>query len=290
MAKYCVVYNPRAGFISSRKLLEDLFRRKRLDAVFIKCDKRINSVLAKEIANGAKVLVAAGGDGTVNTVVWHTVKSKLTLAVIPIGTYNHFAKDLKIPLEADKAVALIARGKTKVVDVASLNDKLFVNLSSIGVYPRMVSFRSRASHLIGKRLASFLAAVKAASWPRQYDLAFAVDGKRFSRKASLVALSNNSYEATKTGFANRQGIESGWLWLYIIKAASPLQLARLTIRTYLGKTDAERDFEEYTARRVVINLRGRKRKIAVAADGEVLHLSSPLVFSIKPKALRVITK
>ena len=288
MPKYCVVYNPSAGSISKRRLLEDLFETKKLQAVFIKCDQRLGANLAKAIDNGSKVLVAAGGDGTVNTVAAFALKLKLPLGIVPIGSYNHFAKDLKLPMKTAEAVAVIAVGKTTAVDVGTLNSRLFLNLASLGIYPHLVHIRHKASRVLGKHLGNALGVASAGIWPLQYDLDFTIDGKRLSRRASLVVVANNSYQTGRTGFTNRTELNRGWLSLYIIKAGHPWQVVRLTIKSYLGKTDADPDFEEYTAKRISITPKRIRGRIPIALDGELAHLTSPLIYSMKPKSLKVI--
>jgi diacylglycerol kinase family enzyme len=287
MAKYCVVYNKRAGFLSSERLLHDLFEANKLDAEFIKCSSSVDRRIDGAVKKGSRIIVAVGGDGTVNTVAAHVAGTNLAMAVVPIGTYNHFAKDLNIPLEADKAIALIARGKARKIDTATVNGRLFVNLSSIGLYPRLIHARSRTLFL-GKRLSNILGAIQSVSWPLLHDIDVSVDGKNFSRRTSLVVVSNNSYEITKTGFANRLRLDGGWLWLYIVKSQRPWQLLRVGWRSWRGNTDAELDFEEYTAKNVRITSPGRHKMITVALDGEVVHFRSPLIYAINSKSLKVL--
>ena len=90
------------------------------------------------VENGASIVVAAGGDGTISAVASGLIGSPATLGVLPIGRLNHFAKDLKIPLDVKKAVATIAARHMVSIDVGTVNDRAFINNSSIGIYPNLV--------------------------------------------------------------------------------------------------------------------------------------------------------
>jgi diacylglycerol kinase family enzyme len=89
------------------------------------------------------VFVAAGGDGTVNAVASAVAGTERCMGVLPVGTLNHFAHDLGLPLKLEAAVAAITGGRTRGIDVAEVNGAVFVNNSSIGAYPTMVLDRER---------------------------------------------------------------------------------------------------------------------------------------------------
>src|ERR1700688_3057648 len=89
-------------------------------------------------------IVVGGGDGSVRTVASVLAGSDVPLGIIPLGTLNHFARDLRIPVFADRAVAVIASGEQRYVDVGEINGKIFINNSSIGIYPYLVLERERS--------------------------------------------------------------------------------------------------------------------------------------------------
>src|SRR5205085_4914339 len=104
-------------------------------------DNDIRAITRRAIADGVETIVAAGGDGTINAVAAEVADSGRTLGVLPLGTLNHFAKDLGIPLDLERAVQVITRGRVAPVDVAEVNGRVFVNNSSLGIYPHIVSMR-----------------------------------------------------------------------------------------------------------------------------------------------------
>ncbi|MEO7987464.1 MAG: diacylglycerol kinase family protein, partial [Gemmatimonadales bacterium] len=101
----------------------------------------VADTVRRAIEAGAVAVVAAGGDGTVSAVAAELIRSETPLGVIPAGTLNHFAKDLGVPLDLEGAVEVIASGKVTAIDVGEVNDRVFINNSSIGVYPRIVELR-----------------------------------------------------------------------------------------------------------------------------------------------------
>src|SRR5512141_2280718 len=93
------------------------------------------------IAAGVQTVVAGGGDGTINEVASLLVGTKLTLGVLPLGTLNHFAKDLGVPLDLEGAVRTVVQGRVAEVDVGEVNGRVFVNNSGLGIYPQIVAER-----------------------------------------------------------------------------------------------------------------------------------------------------
>src|SRR3982751_1503854 len=97
-----------------------------------------------------EVVVAGGGDGTISSVAGTLVGTGKVLGVLPVGTLNHFAKDLGLPLDLDGAVQAIVRGKVREVDVAEVNGNIFINNSSLGIYPHIVSNREAQQERLGR--------------------------------------------------------------------------------------------------------------------------------------------
>ena len=110
--------------------------------------------LAAEARAAGGVVVAGGGDGTIAAVAAALVDTDVTLGVLPLGTLNHFAKDLGIPLDLEAAVRTLFAGNVARVDVGEVNGRIFLNNSSIGFYPQIVRERERLQrHGTGKWVA-----------------------------------------------------------------------------------------------------------------------------------------
>ena len=102
-----------------------------------------NRALQRVKRNEVDVIVAGGGDGTIHTIAAVLAGTGVPLGILPLGTLNHFAKDLGIPMELHDAVDVVAAARGVNVDVGEVNGIVFINNSSIGVYPYMVLDRER---------------------------------------------------------------------------------------------------------------------------------------------------
>ena len=186
------------------------------------------SELAQDAARGPyRVIVAGGGDGTVNTVAATVVNSGKILGVLPLGTLNHFARDLKIPFDLEAAAQTIVAGHTTEVDVAEVNNRVFVNNSSLGLYPIIVREREKRQRLgSGKWPAAVWATIQALRRYPFLDVRLRVDEERLDRTTPFVFIGNNEYamEAFNIGLRNR--LDRGVLSIYITHRTSRLKLIR----------------------------------------------------------------
>jgi diacylglycerol kinase family enzyme len=165
-------------------------------AIQITDGTRIAADCARALENGARVLVAGGGDGTVSSVAHALGGSDAVLGVLPLGTLNHFAKDLGLPLDIEAAARAIAARQTTCVDVGEVNGRSFVNNSSIGLYARLVAERKKRERVgLSKWIAHGIAAVRV--WSRYYRrLHVTLRGKVVDRRTRtpFVFVGNNEYQ------------------------------------------------------------------------------------------------
>ena len=232
-------------------------------------------------------VVIGGGDGSVRTVAGVLAGSDVPLGIIPLGTLNHFAKDLRLPLTADGAVAVIATGKHRFVDVGKVNGEIFVNNSSIGLYPYLVLERERRRHRLGlsKWTALIPATLRVLRNLPLFRLTIRIQGVAETCRSPCVFVGNNEYRLAVPAFGRRERLDRGELCLYVAKAQSRLSLFRLVCRCVLGLLDQQRDLRIFKGRTADIG--ARRRRLLVAFDGEVDTMPSPLHYEIRPGALRV---
>ena len=241
-----------------------------------------------KVAGAGSIIVAAGGDGTVSTVAAIVARTYGTLGVLPMGTLNHFAKDLRVPLELDAAVACILAGNTIEVDLAEVNGHVFINNSSIGLYPKIVRIREakrRREHM-GKWRALYHATVAVLRRHSRMLLRLELDDKVEDRRAPIVLIGNNAYNAEGFAAGRRERLDKGVMSIYVTQRKGPWALIGLVMRALTGRLDSADGFEALTAHRIRIETGGRR--IAVATDGEVQIMETPLVYKIRPRMLRVI--
>ena len=233
-------------------------------------------------------IVAAGGDGTVRALAQELAGSGLSLAVLPLGTLNHFARDLGIPFDLGDAVAVIARGHAIEVDVGEVEGHIFVNNASIGLYAELVRDRERQRRLKGRRklTAMAIALLHALRRPPIRHLTIEAEGRIERRKVSIAFVGNNRYGTTLPLLGRRNTLAGGTLCLLTAAPEHLFGWLRLFLRAALGRLDHDRDFECRALPELVIH--SRRPRLRVALDGEIVHLASPLRFRILPRALRVL--
>lgn len=244
----------------------------------------IAAAARQAMEEGADVIAAAGGDGTVNQVASVTAGTGTPLAVLPMGTLNHFARDAGIPFDLREAAAVAVQGQARRVDVAEVNGCLFVNNSSIGVYPRAVKERERRRRLGASKERSTLAA----AWGvlrrvPAHHVVLSVDGEPMRRTTSFVFVGNNPYETAFGQLGRRNSLNGGKLAIYHARHATRAGLLRLAFHSLLGRLDEARDLEVHEAARLTIH--SPRESLRTAVDGEVMRLASPLQYRIRPAHL-----
>jgi YegS/Rv2252/BmrU family lipid kinase len=289
--KVLVVFNKEAGSAGEAEMsssLRDLFKKHHFEADIKNLDRTTD--LTREILAakkwGASVIAAAGGDGTVSAVASCLVRSDLILGVLPMGTLNHFAKDLKIPLDLDSAVETICVGTVEHVDVGEINEATFINNSSLGLYPKIVRQRRQDER---RGMYKWFAFAKALGSVLMRHSSFRVivstDNEEIVRKTQLLFVGNNEYEVHGFEMGTRKQLTAGELCVYMTRKVGSLGLFILSIRALLGKLKSADQFEWLKTRKLVIET--ARKSVAVSLDGEVATMTSPLHYKVLPKVLKV---
>lgn len=247
----------------------------------------ITALAERAAKSTARVVVAGGGDGTINAVAAALVGTDKTLGVLPLGTLNHFAKDLHIPLDLDAAAETIIMGRVAQVDVGAVNGRIFLNNSSLGLYPSLVRQREkqqREGH--GKWLAFIWAALVVFKRYPFMSVRLSVDGREIISRTPLVFIGNNEYEMDGFNVGGRTCLDAGQLSLHVTHKAGRGRLALLALRALFGRLRAAQDFDSMCAREVWIET--RRQRVRVATDGEINIMQTPLHYRVLPGALRVL--
>jgi YegS/Rv2252/BmrU family lipid kinase len=236
----------------------------------------------------AETIVAGGGDGTLNSVASSIIGSDKALGVLPFGTMNHFAKDLHIPLDLEGAVQTIAAGHTAKVDIGEVNGHIFLNNSSLGLYPSIVREREKQQQRlgVGKWPAYVLAAISVLRRYPFLDIRLSVDGKELTSRTPFVFVGNNEYEMETLNIGGRACLDAGDLSLYMTNRTGRLGLIRLALRALFGGLRQEKDFLALCTEEIWIGT--KHKRVRVALDGEVLELEPPLHYRVRPQELRVL--
>jgi diacylglycerol kinase family enzyme len=240
------------------------------------------------VEEGAQLIAAGGGDGTINAVASVVVDSGVTFGVLPLGTLNHFAKDLGIPLDLGEAVRNLATGTPTKVDVGEVNGRIFLNNSGLGLYPDIVRDREKQQHRLGrgKWPAALWAGVSALRRYPFLSMRFDVNGEHLARRTPFVFIGNNPYTMEGLSIGARERLDAGVLSLYVAQRPTRFGLLRFAFDALRGKLGATRDFDVVHAPELEIDT--HRRRLRVATDGEVTVMNPPLRYRVRPGALTVL--
>jgi diacylglycerol kinase family enzyme len=280
MAEAVVLVNPTSGTGADIAELERVFPSLRVEP----CppDRLAQRVRSLRDA-GAPFVAVAGGDGTLRAAAEVLVDSEVPLLAVPVGTHNHFAKDFGITALEDAGEAARA-GATRAIDIGRVNDRHFLNNSSIGVYPRLVEQRDEHEHRWPKWIANLIAAWQ--QLRRGHRLRVIVDGEPFV--AWSVFVGNGRYGENLLDVATRAALDENVLDVCIVHADQPLARLRLVASLLFGRLAVTPVVTRRAYQRLTIEL-SRRGGVRVALDGEVVWLVTPLYYESRSGALRVLT-
>lgn len=264
------------------------FRKHGRDAnVSIAPESGLREFIQGKVSGPASIIVAGGGDGTVGSVAAELIGTDKIFGVLPLGTLNHFSKDLGIPQDVEGAVDTLINGRVARVDVGEVNGRFFLNNSSLGVYPLVVRDREHQQKRLGrsKRWAFAIAALHLLKRYPRLALHLTVDGKKLSRRSPFLFVGNNEYELTGFALGERRALNTGHLGLYVTPRIGRFDLYWLLLRAFFGRLERQRDFESF--RVLEARVETPHGELLVATDGEVVRMKSPLHYRIHPAALQV---
>ena len=279
--KVIFVYNQKSGSALSKSELRKLCRQYGIVIEqFVELDDKLEAHLKPHIKNKA-INAVLGGDGTLSAVASLVAGSDAVLAPLPGGTLNHFTKDLGISQDINEALRALSHSRPMRIDVAAVNDKVFINNSSIGLYPSSLRERNRLEDRFGKWFAATIASFRALIRFRTYEVT--INDKTFH--TPFVFVGNNDYKIDSFGTVERKNLTNGILTIYIAQTTSRFVLVKIACMALIGRAAELREFDMYHSRHVTISV--RKKHISVSFDGEVRRMSSPLRYEIRPLQLTI---
>lgn len=250
--------------------------------------ERLHDAARKAVADGAELVVAGGGDGTISCVAGAIAGTGTILGILPLGTLNHLARDLGIPSALEDAAKLIASGKTRRIDVAEVNGRVFVNNSAIGIYPLMVNDRESQQERLGrpKRLAMAIAAARTMLRFSSRRLTLTANERKAAVDTPLLFVGNNTYRLEMPGSGTRERLDSGELCVIVLRRKSRLGFLATAIRSLIGR---ERPIDIVQLDDVqTLRVDSARPSLTISLDGETATMKPPLKYRIRPGALKVI--
>ena len=237
---------------------------------------------------GDPLLIVGGGDGTISAAASVLAGTDTALGILPLGTLNHFARDLGLPLELGEAAAVIAAGKERRVDVAEMNGRVFINNSAIGLYPLMVVDRDMQRMRLGrsKPLAAAIASLRTLARFGHQRLTLTVNEQQAQVDTPLLFVGNNDYRLDIGAPGRRARLDDGQLCVLVMRKKTRRGFIAAAARALFNRSRAD----DMVAIDGVERLRvaSRRGRLAVSLDGEVVQAEPPLDYKLRPLALRVI--
>ena len=249
------------------------------------CEVRSRAVAER----GDPLLIVGGGDGTISAAASALVGTTTKLGMLPLGTLNHFARDLGLPVELGEAAKLIAKGTERRVDVAEMNGRIFINNSAIGLYPLMVVDRDAQREELGrsKRLAMVVASLRTLARFNHYRLTLTINEESKSRvDTPLLFVGNNDYRVDLGAPGERESLDDGELCVLVMRKKTRRGMIAAAIRALLNRAREDDMVRIDGVER--LRVASKRSKLAVSLDGEVVRADPPLDYGIRKKALRVV--
>ncbi len=282
------IINPVSG-VGKQNRVENLIRE-RLDGsvyhaeiVFTKSQGHATELSKKAVEEGVDIVVAVGGDGTVNEIAAGLVDTNTALAILPAGSGNGLARHLKIPMNLKRAVDVINGGNIRKIDTATINNQLFVNVAGVGFDAAV----AKKFAVAGKRGFSTYLKITVSSYksykPKQYILE--IDGKVIRRRALLVSFANSSQFGNNTTIDPSASVSDGWIDVCIVGKMPYWKTFFLAPLLFLKKFDQTKYIEIIRAKEVVLR---RQKGKSIHLDGDHQLMGKELTMKINPLSLKVI--
>ncbi len=277
-----LIYNNASGGRYTLSRMRKLCRANGITISYSFTVKQLGSPKLAQLIKRGVTVMAVGGDGTMNGVARLVVSTPSRILPLPGGTLNHFVRDLGMDGSVEDLVGRIKDAKEQTIDVGYVNDELFLNNSSLGLYPFSLLDRKRNSKFYTKWVAAAYAAMRQLVVFRRLRLI--IDGNKV--RSPFVFVGNNIYDITASLLPQRNKLNAGTLTVMLATSRSRLRLIRAGFDVIRGKVSHRDDF--VLTNRKTLDIYAHASNLPVSFDGEVKHLSSPFYFRSLPRSLHVL--
>lgn len=252
---------------------------------------RASEAAAAQARERGAVMVAVGGDGTLNAVAQSAWRHDCILGVLPQGTFNLFGREHGIPQDLEAATRALLQAQPEPVQVGDVGGRLFLVNASLGLYPQLLQDREAFKQQFGRhRWVAVLAGLKTIfEWRRQLALEIELDGVRSVLRTPTLFVGNNRLQLQRVGMeaAIADQVGEGRLAALIVRPIGTGAIAWLLLKGAFGRLGDPEQIDCFAFRTLTVRVLGRRR-VRVAADGEVGVLDAPLHFSVAARPLRLL--
>ncbi len=285
--KICFIINPISG-IGKKKVIEKLIEEKLNKQIFdhkiiyTEAPKHATKIAQQAAVENFDIVVAVGGDGSVNEIAKGLINTNTAMAIIPAGSGNGLARHLNIPLDFKMAMSIINKAKEIQIDSINFNNEIFVNVAGIG-FDALIGWKF-ANY--GKRgFSSYIKIILREFWKyKSQDYELIIDGKSIHKKAFLISFANGSQWGNNAHIAPLANSSDGVLDIAILKNISLLSITSIVFKLFRRKLYLSSHMEIIKIKEVIV-----KQTNAIAhIDGEPIELVNTIKIKVNPLSLKVI--
>lgn len=291
MNQLAIIVNREAGTarkLGHTRLLETLKAVNRSIQLLWRHPSELSNCIQELVNSGVKEIAIGGGDGTISRAIQILVGTDITLFPLPLGTMNHFVKDLQLPIRLDDFVPILNSKNSRYIDVGCVNDQFFLNNVSLGIYPLIIRYRGivRISRRFPKLMATIYALTKVLLRHQSRRTFLWRTNKGDDIKSPMFLIANNHYKLDISSLIHRKRLDSGNL---MIIAPVDVKLPTLLDAILYAWTDRIEYAEGLDIRSVTdIVIQTDLNYTHAVIDGELTKLSAPIKLYMKKAALRVV--
>jgi diacylglycerol kinase family enzyme len=232
-----------------------------------------------------KILLVGGGDGTIRTAAHYCVNTSIILGIIPLGTLNHFAKELDLPGSIEEITLSLRNLQVIKVDVAKVNDYIFINNSSLGFYPKFAKKRDKYTKKYNKWLSYLPGFIESFKNHPVFTLTLKSKNLDVTLRTSFVMISNNIYSYKFPTTIEREGLQKSTLGIYYFKQGK-IQLFKIVQSLFSSK----KIFGTLQSKHPIEIHFEHEKQVSIALDGDAMEIKTPLYFQILPRSLTLLQK
>ncbi|MEB8329534.1 YegS/Rv2252/BmrU family lipid kinase [Flavobacteriaceae bacterium KMM 6897] len=244
-------------------------------------------ILTREsITEGASIIVACGGDGTINEVASCLVRTPIILGIIPIGSGNGLASNLQIPLNVEKAIAIIKNKKKTCIDVGSINDRYFFSNTGIGFAASVIkNYEKRRTHTLWGYIAATFKSFKEFKDIEKSEVS--IDKSHIMDNPFMIFISNSNELGYKVSLTPKASLQDGYLDVVIIPKIGRLKIVFLILLMLFKKQHILKEVKTFQTKKLQLDKnKGGNFEPQIDGDVQVLEEKS-LTIALEERALNV---
>ncbi|KTC77960.1 diacylglycerol/lipid kinase family protein [Legionella brunensis] len=283
MTDIAIVLNKKAKNAEQIKNYLDALKKDHIDHYCFQVEPKDLEAHIKDCMSQCSLLLIGGGDGTIRSAAQWCANSAVTLGVLPLGTMNHFAKELDLPLTPHDLIAAIKESKRIKIDLAEVNGSIFINNSSIGFYPKLAKKRDYYSKYYPKWLSYIPSFLETLQYHETFPIVIQSEDLNLAIRTSFFMISNNLYSYQFPATIKRDNFNQKLLGIYYLKYGK-ISVAKVFSHFFSKANHFEVMKSEVTIQVDVKNM----DKVNISLDGDTMTMATPLIYRSLPNALQIL--